>query len=139
MRIRPSRLSSSAVPSASVTSTMNGSGSATEAIRPDGTRSAAPAGGLKLKHPARHGHVAAARLKLGAVGADEPVLGGAHGQLAGVPHSPQNFAPFNELPQFPQNFFAACAAASGWPHPWQNFPPPLSCPQDGHRPVAWSR
>jgi len=55
-----------------------------------------------------------------------------------VPHSPQNRAPFSEDPQLPQNFFAACAAASGWPHSWQNLPAPLSWPHDGHSPVAWS-
>ena len=61
------------------------------------------------------------------------------GYPAGVPHSPQNLAPDSGVPQFPQNFFSAWAAASGPPQFWQNFPPPLSCPQDGHSPVPWSR
>ena len=66
-----------------------------------------------LKDAARDRHVAVARIEHGAVSANEPVLSGAHGQLAGVPHSLQNLAPFSVVPQFPQNFFAACAAARG--------------------------
>jgi len=52
----------------------------------------------------------------------------AAGYPAGVPHSPQNFAPVRVVPQFPQHFFADSAAASAPPQCWQNFPPPLSCP-----------
>ena len=70
-------------------------------------------GGLEFEYPASEGHVAGAPLQFGPVGRDEPVLGGGHDQLAAVPHSPQNLAPFSVVPQFPQNFLSACAAASG--------------------------
>ena len=79
MRIVPSRVSSIAVPSASLTRTVNGCGSVTEPMRPDGTRSVLPADGVTVERPVRDGDVGAAVLDFAARRGDYPVLGSAHG------------------------------------------------------------
>jgi hypothetical protein len=89
--------------------------------------------GLDVEGTARYRGLRGARLDLVAPRRDDPVLHGGH--PAGVPHSPQNFAPFSAVPQLAQNFFAAVFAARMWPQFWQNFPPPLVSPQFGHVPV----
>jgi hypothetical protein len=129
VRITPSLLSSMALPSASVTSTVNGCGSLTEEICSNGRRSGAPADGETTSAPPVTSTSAGPSSRCAPAG--ERILYWAAltvvaGYPAGVPHSPQNLAPVSSLPQLPQNFLADSAAASAPPQLWQNLPPPLS-------------
>jgi hypothetical protein len=121
---------------------VNGWGSVTEEIWPNGTRRTAPDDGASTSAPPATSTSALPSSRCSPAGERIrywAALTVAVSYPAGVPHSLQNFAPVRTVPQFPQNFCADCAAAKAVPQLWQNLPPPLSCPQEGHMPVAWSR
>src|SRR5258708_15292569 len=120
-------------PSSSVTATVYGCGSPIEATRPNGMCMVAAPAGWMSRAPSVT--VASAAPDSTSLPPGAMILYCMTGNPAGVPHSPQNFAPLSAVPQLAQNFFADSAAARVWPQLAQNFPPPLLSPQFGHAPV----